>query len=151
MSEATEIDPVRKWRWWRVEDDVWTNPELDWLDGTLEEMVSEYGGYSEAPMLEYRERQVSIGVYSLDHRYFSAEQLQELADINALDDDSRFDIADHSHWRWLFGDVHPSSHVIFVFYRKGDEVIEAHGIFCRTYKDMLGVLRLLRGAGGNEQ
>jgi hypothetical protein len=143
-TEDDDIHP-RKWQWWRVSGGVWKEPELDWLTGSLPGMVEEYGGYHRLPMIEQDYADLSITVFSLT-KFVGSEIIKQLSEYNAMSneeqDEARNGWEEDSpiRWLWFFEHVYPSSHLVFVHYG----LIEAHGIFCATYKDMLDVVQLVR-------
>lgn len=146
-NELKEDAYPLKWQWWRVAEGEWKETELDWLEGTLTEIVKKYGGYIERPMIERDFDNLSLGVYSLCRKGISPAVKVQLSEYHAMSDEDQ----DKAHeewesnspveWLWYFEGVYPSSHLIFVHYG----LIEAYGIFCKTFKDMLDAVKLLRG------
>lgn len=154
--------PVR-WEWWAVKKGEWIRftYEMDWLAGELLEMAREYGVISDTPILDIDKQFMSITVYGLRHIPISANAIQavvECKNISRLAGEARsagndematelegkeeavFDSwADNSpeSWLYFFEHVYPSSHLVYIHYMGG---IDAYGIFCNSYKDMLDVV-----------
>jgi hypothetical protein len=150
---------ARKWRSWRFADGQWSKANDGLVESlSREQMITEYGGYTDAPMLSTSrqdgESSRDIAVYSLDHRTFTDEERQQLRDFKS-EGESKKDIdeyiefadkweEDHPDLAWLntWESVYPSAYIVFVDYMVADDTIETHHIYCHTYPDMLEVLRL---------
>jgi hypothetical protein len=140
--------PIR-WEWWRVLQGVWSQPDLDWLSGTHEEMASTYGTNSNMPMFHRKTDGIHIAVFSLKAPFLTYEELAVFKSCEELDKEHRDVIYDEwfeadgaLNWLWLWEDVYPSSHLVYVQYGK----VETHAIFCETYRDMLEVMQLVTWA-----
>lgn len=139
----------QKWGWWRVKDGAWVDKfsELDWLTGELGEMAEEYGVHAPEPIMTKQDGETVLAVYSLQApllaqsdweeiaRYRSLRQSDERAAEELLDS---WDLRTGMAWLYFFEPVYPSSHLVYVHY--GDNV-EAYGVFCATWKDMLDVVK----------
>lgn len=159
MGNQEPLLGVRKWVWMRAASGGLIEINLDWLDGELSEMAAEFGGFSAAPVLEKTlDGNVEISIYSLDRKRISESDKSDLEEaVNSAayretgehdDLDSWINDGDKRGWYYFFKPVHPSSHVIFVHYGSVFGYVEAYGIFCETYADMLNVLGKINTAHG---
>jgi hypothetical protein len=147
------IEGPSKWEWWRVKKGEWENlsatGKMEWLTGLLDKMAKEYGVHSDTSVMDKESGDISVTVYGLKSPRISESCKAELASYHKLGDEEKDEAFDKMEsdgpleWLYFFEDVYPSSHLIYVHYSTN---VEAYGIFCETYKDMLDVVHLVLGA-----
>lgn len=154
-------DTVRKWMWVYASSEGWKDlsVRLNWLDGKLSEMVKEFGGYSDVPMIEIETTNSTVIVYSLDcpiipedckadvHRARSMDEIEDGSSDGEISQWINSD-TDPRGWYYFFEPVYPSTHLVFVHYQVSRECIEVYGIFCASYFDMINVVGKLNAAHG---
>jgi hypothetical protein len=155
-GEKIFVEHPSKWEWWRVKDGEWDNlsrtGRMDWLAGELIEMAKEYGLHSDLPVLKRETDDVSIIVYGLKTPPITKATIDKVDEFSGLGIDDWTDEVDKKHdemledegcsFYYFFKDVYPSSHLVYVHY---SNIIEAYGVFCASWKDMLDVVSLVSG------
>lgn len=135
----------RLWTTWLVDNGIWIDlcgyTIAEVLTGTFSEMAERVGCRG---AIIYG---ANLSVYRIFPKPISQKIIDEFQVIEgkefSWDAYENFEKQSELHeWYSRFNSIHPSEYLVFMTH----DAVEGHTVFCRTYRDMLGVVCLLRGA-----